>query len=222
MAVKGLTRTERMEKARALGSELDRLEANARRLEASARNLKALAVKQAEGSQGATVQELAAEVRVPEEALIAFACTVGELLEGRPLSTQAARRAATLAAADQVWEGELGPLLSSSQVGDLLGGVSRQRVHELLRARRLIGLHDSAGRLRFPAFKFHGGRPLEPLVSAYWTLRDASLDEWSAASWCVSQDAALGGRSPAQWAHEDIDAERLAQVARQDAARLSR
>jgi hypothetical protein len=202
---------------RTLMDEIARLESDARSLRAAASSLQA----QAEASHGLTVHDLATEAGVPEDAVVEFARAVGALLQGRPLSARAARRAATLAASSQIWEAELGPLLSSAQVGELLGGVSRQRVNELLRAKRLIGLHDRAGRLRFPAFKFRDGRPLEPLVRSFWTLRDASLGEWSAASWCVSPDDALDGRSPVQWAHEDMDAERLAQVARQDAARLA-
>jgi hypothetical protein len=201
---------------RALRDELDRLDE-------AAKSVEALAISQAEGSRGTTLRDLATESGIPEEALVEFAHTAGSLLQGRPLSAQAVRRAATLVVAGQVWQSELGPLLSSAQVSDLLGGVSRQRVNELLRAKRLIGLHDRSGRLRFPAFKFRDGRPLGPIVNAYWTLLDeGSLDEWSAASWCVSRDDALRGRSPAQWAHEGLDSSRLAEVARQDAGRLAR
>jgi hypothetical protein len=158
---------------------------------------------------------------VPPEALAAFARVVKALSGERGLSVEAAERAALLATAAQAWEDELGALLSSADVRKLLGGVSRQRVDELLRARRLVGLRDSAGRRRFPLFQFLDGRPLRPLVSAYWTVADAAADEWTAASWCVSPDDALEGSSPAGWARADRDAERLARVALQDAARLA-
>jgi hypothetical protein len=49
--------------------------------------------------------------------------------------------------------------MTSAQVRELLGDVSRQRVGELLRERRLIGLRDRAGRRRFPAFQFRGRPP---------------------------------------------------------------
>jgi hypothetical protein len=172
-------------------------------------------------TSGMTVRELVGRFGIGEDAVVAFVETIGELLGERPLSVQAARRAALLAAAGQAWENELGPLLSSAQVRELLGHVSRQRVDELLRARRLIGLRDSAGRRRFPGFQFHDGRPLEPLVAAYWTVADGAIDHWSAASWCVSPDDALEGHSPAQWALEGRDQARLARIARQDAARLA-
>lgn len=171
---------------------------------------------------GDTVRELAERFHVSEEAVLAFVQTAGELLGERPLSVDAARRAGLLAAAAQVWENELGPLLSSAQVREVLGGVSRQRVDELLRARRLIGLRDSGGRRRFPSFQFHDGRPVEPLVAAFWTIADAAVDGWTAASWCVSADDALDGRSPARWARDGREADELARVARQDAARIAR
>jgi hypothetical protein len=158
---------------------------------------------------------------VDAEALMAFVETIGEVLGDRPLSVETARRAALLAAAGQAWENELRPLLTSAQVRELLGDVSRQRVDELLRARRLIGLRDASGRRRFPGFQFHDGRPLEPLIDAYWTIAGSVADEWTAASWCVASDDALESRSPAQWALEGGDPERLARIARQDAARLA-
>jgi hypothetical protein len=171
------------------------------------------------GAEGRmTVQELAEEFNVSEDAVRAFAQTAGELLEGEPLSAAAARRAAMLAAAGVAWERALGPLLSAGQVRELLG-VSRQRVDELLRAKRLIGLRERSGRRRYPLFQFDDGRPIEPLVTAFYTVTP-DLDEWSAASWCTHSDPALDGLSPAQWAKSGRDPERLALIARQDARRF--
>jgi hypothetical protein len=169
-----------------------------------------------------TVRDLAARHCLTEEALLAFAEAAGELLDQRPLSVAAARRAGLLAAAGQAWENELGPLLTSSQVRELLDDVSRQRVDELRRGRRLIGILDQSGRRKFPAFQFHDGRPLEPLVDAFWTLADAAVSPWTAASWLVAGDDALDGYSPVGWVNEQRDPERLALVARRDAARLAR
>jgi hypothetical protein len=173
---------------------------------------------------GPTVRELAERANVSEEAVVAFAETVGALLADRSLTVPSARRAALLAVSEEVWEHELGPLLSSADVRELLGDISRQRVDELLRARRLIGLRDSAGRRRFPAFQFRDGRALEALVAAYWVVADADAvaSDWTAVSWLVSSDQALGGRSPVQWVRDGRDAGRLITVAGQDAARLTR
>ena len=137
------------------------------------------------------------------------------------ISDDAVRRAALLSVASMVWEDELGPLLTSAQVSELIGGVSRQRVSELLGQHRLIGLRDRSGRLHFPAFQFSDGQPVPALVDAFWAIAEHASD-WTAAGWCVSADPdALEGESPAQWAKAGRDAERLARVARQDAARLA-
>lgn len=169
-----------------------------------------------------TVRDLAERVHISEDAVVAFAETLGELMGDRPLAVETARRAALLAAAGQAWENELGPMLSSAQVRELLAGVSRQRVDELLRSHRLIGLRDSAGRRRFPAFQFDDGQPVAPLISAFWTVAEGAISEWTAASWCVAPDDALDGQSPATWARDGGDPDRLARVARQDSARLAR
>jgi hypothetical protein len=168
------------------------------------------------------VRDAAERYNISDEALIAFLENAGELLNGKDLSVADARRAGMLAAAGTAWENELGPLLTSAQVRELLGQVSRQRVDELLRSRRLIGMSDRSGRRRFPLFQFRDGRPTETLVAAYWTVVEGGADEWTAASWCVAPDPALAGSSPVQWSKTDSDAELLLRVARQDAARFAR
>jgi hypothetical protein len=169
-----------------------------------------------------TFQELTDRFGVSEEVVVVLLETLSELVGERGITVKDARRAAMLAAAGQAWENELGPSLSSAQVRELLGDVSRQRVDELLREHRLIGLRDSSGRRRFPVFQFQDdGRPIEALVAAYWTLADAAISDWTAASWCVAADDALDGRSPLAWAREHRDPEHLARVAAQDAARLA-
>jgi hypothetical protein len=145
---------------------------------------------------------------------------VASVIGDRTLDADTARRAALVAVAGQAWEDELGPLLSSGEVRKLLDGVSRQRVDELLKSKRLIGLRDSGGRRRYPAFQFLDGQPLQSLIAAFWTLADAAIDEWTAASWCVSSDETMDGQSPldlARTGRTDL----LGQVARQDAARLA-
>ena len=169
-----------------------------------------------------TIHELTDRFGVSEEVVVVLLETLSEMVGERGITVKDARRAAMLAAAGQAWENELGPSLSSAQVRELLGDVSRQRVDELLREHRLIGLRDSSGRRRFPVFQFQDdGRPMEALVSAYWTLADAAISDWTAAAWCVATDEALDGRSPLAWAREHRDPERLARVAAQDAARLA-
>jgi hypothetical protein len=78
------------------------------------------------------------------------------------------------------------------------------------------------GTWQYPAFQVHNGRLLDDLVDAFWTVAASSESEWTAASWCVAPDDAFEGSSPAQWAARGGDSSRLARIARQDAARLSR
>jgi hypothetical protein len=125
-----------------------------------------------------------------------------------------------MAVSEDVWEKELGALLSSAQVRELLGGVTRQRVDEMLRSKRLIGLLDSSGRRRYPAFQFRDGRPLTAVVDAFWVMTGA-VGEWSAAAWCTSPDPALDHRTPARFAAADGDRARLMLLAQRDAARLA-
>lgn len=204
---------------------IESLEASEAALREAGSNLervRAALQESASGDDSLTVRELASRFGVSEDALIAFAQVAGELMGETPLTIEAARRAGLLAAAGHAWENELGPLLTSAQVRELLGNVTRQRVDELLRGHRLIGLRDQSGRRRFPAFQFHEGRPQQPLIDAYWTIARGPVNDWTAASWCVSVDAALDGRSPVQWGRDGRDPEQLARVARQDAARLAR
>jgi hypothetical protein len=168
------------------------------------------------------IRELLGKFEVSEEAVVAFVQTVSDLLGGKPLSVKDAQRAGMLAASGTTWESELGPLLTSADVRRLLGDVSRQRVDELLRSRRLIGLRNSSGRRQFPLFQFEDGQPMAPLVNAYWTVADEAANDWTAASWCVAPDSALAGSSPLQWTKAHKDPERLLAVARQDASRLAR
>jgi len=111
---------------------LDRAEAMLRDVTSDLERTKASVLKMAGEQPGVTVAELASEFHLSEDAVVAFVQTVGELLgEDRSLSVEAARRGGLLAAASQAWEHELGPLLGTAQVRELLG-VSRQRVDESL------------------------------------------------------------------------------------------
>ena len=140
----------------------DRLDDLAKTLDRVARELQTLRAENESRealTEGLTVRELADRVGLTEDVVLEFAQAAGEILGERPMSPQMARRAALLAAAEQVWEGELGPLLTSRQVRGLLGNVSRQRVDELLRARRLIGLRDSGGSIAIVGAPLRGERP---------------------------------------------------------------
>jgi hypothetical protein len=169
------------------------------------------------------VQEAERVERAHAPAASAFADTLQEVLGDRPVDLEAARRAALQAASEIVWEDAVGPLLSGPQARELLGGVSRQRLDQLVKARRVIALEESSGDRRFPAWQFHDGRPLEGLGAAHRQLVElGKMDPWTAASWCVSAHPQLGDQSPRDWAAGGGDATRLALVAHRDASRLAR
>lgn len=158
---------------------------------------------------------------VTNEALAAFVGAVKEITGDKGISVEAARRAGLLAAAATAWEDALGSQLDTAHVRELLGGVSKQRISELLQQHRLIGIQASNARWQFPAFQFAEGRlPAAKLAEAFWQLSTRAVDPWSAASWCVSPNSQLDGRTPAEVAA--TDAELVATVGELDADRLSR
>lgn len=204
-----------------LAGEIDAVRESLREAEARLDGLRAEVFDA--GERGITVAQLAERTGVPADVVTAFVETLGPLLEDRGLTVAAARRAAIVAASEGVWERELGPMLTSAQVRELQGGVSRQRVDEQLRDHKLIGLRAASGRRRFPVFQFADGRVLAPIVSAYWALRPSVADDWTAASWCAAADETeLDGLSPVAFARAGGDPVRLAKVAARDAARLAR
>jgi hypothetical protein len=159
--------------------------------------------------------------QVHEPAATAFAATLQEVLGDRPVETEAARRAALQAAAELVWEDTLGPLLSGQQARELLGGVSRQRLDQLVKAGRVIALEERSGARRFPAWQFRDGGVLETLVAAHREFVDVGESPWAGAAWCVHSHPQLAGQSPIEWAVGGGAAERLELVAYRDASRLA-
>lgn len=180
-------------------------------------------VREAERTLTLAAQE-AHTADVHAEATAAFAQTLQDVLGDRALAAGAARRAALSAAAATVWEDTVGPLLSGTQARELLGGVSRQRLDQLVKSGKVIVLEERSGSRRYPAWQFDvAGRPLAALVAAHGVLvREGALSPWTAASWCVHGHPELGGSSPRAWTRDAGDPERLASVASRDAARAAR
>jgi hypothetical protein len=166
-------------------------------------------------------QEAERVEQVHEPAVTAFAATLQEILGDRPVETEAARRAALQAAAELVWEDTLGLLLTGRQARELLGGVSRQRLDQLVKAGRVITLEERSGTRRFPAWQFRDGRVLDALVAAHRQFVEVGESPWEGAAWCVYGHPELDGRSPIEWAIRGGPPDRLALVARRDASRLA-
>jgi hypothetical protein len=134
------------------------------------------------------------------------------------------RRAALAAAAEAAWKDHLGPLLDGEEVRSILGVRSRQAVSDLATRRRLLALPQSGRRVVYPAFQFGPtGRPFEalPRVLAEFSTRRAAESRWTIASWFVTPQAVLDGRTPAQWLRAGRDPERVVLAARRSAARMA-
>ena len=58
-------------------------------------------------------------------------------------------------------------------------------------------------------------------MKAFWIVAEGAASDWTAASWCMHQDPALGDRPTVEWLRAGNDPERVLTIARQDAARLA-
>jgi two-component sensor histidine kinase len=165
---------------------------------------------------------------VREELLVSragaeFAQVLEQVLGDRELPEGIARRAALWSAAATTWPDEVGPLLGGGQARELLGGVSRQRLGQLVNQQRVIVLVERSGERQFPAWQFDdSGQPLAALVGAHRRLvEDGHMSSWSAASWCTHPHPELSDIAPSRWAAERRDDAQLELVARRDAARAA-
>jgi hypothetical protein len=133
------------------------------------------------------------------------------------------RRAALLAASDVVWHKHLGPMYSSKQVRDVMGRGTRQSVSELAKRRRLLALPEADGRLAFPAFQFgRTGRRL-PALERILELFDGAVETpYTVASWFVTPESRLEGKTPAAWLRAGRRTEPVLEAASRYAERLRR
>lgn len=156
-----------------------------------------------------------------EQALAELGITGDEEELGDP--AELGRRAAVLAASDVVWRKHLGPSYSSRQVRELLRIGSRQAVSDLVKRHRLLALPTRDGRLAFPAFQFTAsGRPLPGLPPILSVFADAVESPYTVASWFVTAEPLLEGKTPAEWLREHGSAELAAEAAARYAERLRR
>jgi hypothetical protein len=152
---------------------------------------------------------------------VEFSDTVRSVIGDAELPEGVGRRAALLAVAETAWKEHLGALADGSAVRELLGGRSRQRLDQLVKAREIIALETSSGARTFPMFQFGpDGKPMPALVRAWATIANEA-SPWTAASWCVSEDPELDGLSPTAWAAHERDADRLQLVADRQAERFA-
>jgi hypothetical protein len=156
-----------------------------------------------------------------------FQQTLGEIgITGRERDLDPSalgRRAALLAASDVVWQKRLGPLYSSKQVRELMGRGTRQSVSELARRGRLLALPQDDGRLAFPAFQFSRNGERLPALEQILRIFDGAVETpYTIASWFVTPDGQLDGKTPAAWLRGRRRPEPVLEAATRYAERLRR
>ena len=133
------------------------------------------------------------------------------------------RRAALLAVAGTVWRRHLGPLLTTSQVAELLGVRTRQAVNDRVKRHRILALPGRERELTYPAFQFgRDGKPYRAMAPVLGALASARLAPHTIASWFVTPQDDLEDATPAGWMAENQPVDRLVTAARHTAARTSR
>jgi hypothetical protein len=167
-------------------------------------------------------RESPADLAATTEAFVrGLGSEIARLVGPQAPDIQTLERAARIVASEQSWRRSLGVLLDEDDVARLLN-VDRRRVGELVDGDELIVLTKRDGAHQFPAYQFQGGATTAILARVHRTLVDRGhLSPWSAASWVRSSPPDLESRSPAQWAAEGREEDRLLLVAERDAARLA-
>lgn len=90
---------------------------------------------------------------------------------------------------------ELGPFYDTAGVSRWLG-ITRQALHQKVKAGQLLALTTGDGQRLYPAWQFApDGRPLTGLVDVLRVLNPAAADAWTVAVWLTRPLETSGGRS---------------------------
>jgi hypothetical protein len=132
------------------------------------------------------------------------------------------RRAALRASASSVWRDHLGPLLTSSQAQELLV-VSRAALNLWVKQQKVLALPRASSGFLYPAFQFsqRTGRPYEAVAGVIERLAPAVDSPYTIASFFVTAEGLLDGKTPAEWMQEGGADEPLFEAARRSAGVLS-
>lgn len=133
------------------------------------------------------------------DATAAFETALAELVGARQPSldpAEAGRRAALKAVSGTMWTDAVGPFFDTDGVMALLGGVSKQAIHDRVRRHRLLALRTGSGRLVYPTAQFVDEHVVEGLGKVLAVLIPDDAEAWMVASWLTTADPDLGDRSP--------------------------
>ena len=90
---------------------------------------------------------------------------------------------------------QLGPFYDTAGVSRWLG-ITRQALHQKVKADQLLALTTGDGQRLYPAWQFApDGRPLPGLVDLLRVLNPAAADSWTVALWLTRPVPELGNRS---------------------------
>ena len=93
----------------------------------------------------------------------------------------------------------VGPFYDIEGVRRLLGGPSRQAVHDRVKRGTLLQVRTSDDLLLYPAFQFDGTDVAPRLRRILSIVRQAPVDGWTIATWFSVPATELDGASPRQW-----------------------
>jgi hypothetical protein len=106
------------------------------------------------------------------------------------------RRAALLAASELLWQRDVGPLVTTTRLQDLLR-CSRQAINERVRNGRILALPTGKGEHLYPLWQFGPtSQPLPGIAEIVETFADAVATPWTIASWLVAEEPELDGKTP--------------------------
>jgi hypothetical protein len=136
-------------------------------------------------------------------------------------ATRLGQRAALVAAAAALWQGQLGPLLDLHHTKELLGVSSRQAVHDLIQRHRLLAISTEDRRTLVPLFQFsETGRPYAALPAILRVFAEVEATGWTTASWFTTPNVELESCTPIAWVKSGRDTATVLAAARGAAAPL--
>lgn len=127
-----------------------------------------------------------------EPGLVATSTVTSLLRLARAAKRQAERSRAS------VWDKALGPFFSGTQVAAELN-LSDDKVAELTRTRKVVGLLTTDGVWVYPTFQFDDRQLQADLAEVFGVLVSSGIDEWSAAGWLVARHRELDGKTAVEW-----------------------
>ncbi len=99
-----------------------------------------------------------------------------------------------------VWDDAVGPFYTTTAVGALLGGVSRQAVADRRRRHTLFALQTLEGDWVYPTFQFAQDASVHSVIgSIQQRIPTPLVDGWTLAGWLTTGQGALGGMSIVDW-----------------------